>query len=149
MNPPRSLRRWPACNFLADLESTQREQYTLDDLALRDPALRRAYRKVQTLGKALQTRVGGPDWVRFSDARTRFQTALFELAFNLGFENGIIRTRSEMVRQTHASDAERQLGDELRRVVALSGMDAERAMMAMLGVAYALTDSPLTRGRQG
>jgi hypothetical protein len=148
MSPPSSLRRWPSVNFLLDLEPIQRDRYALDDLALREPALSRAYRKVQVLGKALQSRVGGPDWVRFTDARTIFQSALFELAFNLGFENGVIRTRSELVRQTHPSDAERLLSDELRKVVALAEVSAERAIVAVLGLAYALADAD-NRGGQG
>ena len=142
MNPSSSLRRWPSVNFLADLEPTQQDRYAFDDLALREPQLRRAYRRVQVLGRALQVRIGGPDWVRFSDARTRFQTALFELAFNLGFENGIIRTRSELVRRTHPSESERLLGDELKKVIAQAEVSADRAIVAVLGVAYALAGSP-------
>jgi hypothetical protein len=136
-------------NFLADLEPVQRDRYALDDLALREPLLRRAYRKVHVLGKVLQARVGGPDWVRFTDARTGFQSALFELAFNLGFENGVIRTRSELVRQTHPSDAERLLSDELRKVIALGEVSADRAIVAVLGLAYALADGADHRGGQG
>jgi hypothetical protein len=142
MSPSPSLRRWPSVNFLADLEPTRRDRYAFDDLALREPRLRRAYRKVQALGRLLQAKVSGPDWVRFSDARTQFQTALFELAFNLGFENGLIRTRSELVRQRHPSDAERSLGDELRKAVALAEVSADRAIVAVLGLACALADSP-------
>jgi hypothetical protein len=140
MNPPSSLRRWPSVNFLAQLEPTQRDGYAFDDLARREPRLRRAYRPVQALGRLLQAKIGGPDWVRFADARTRFQTALFEVAFNLGFENGIIRTRSELVRQRHPSDSERHLADELRKVVALANVGADRAIVAILGLAYALAD---------
>lgn len=142
MNPPSSLRRWPSVNFLADLEPMQRDRYAFDDLALREPRLRRAYRRVQVLGRALQARIGGSEWVRFSDARTRFQTALFELAFNLGFENGMIRTRSELVRRTHPSEAERLLADELRKVVAHAEVGPDRAIVAVLGLAYALAGSP-------
>ena len=141
MNPPSSLRRWPSVNFLAELEPTQRDGYAFDDLALREPPLRRAYRRVQALGRILQARTGGPDWVRFTAARTRFQTALFEVAFNLGFENGIIRTRGELVRQGHPSDSERHLSDELRKVVALADVGADRTIVAVLGLAYALADA--------
>jgi len=142
MSPSPSLRRWPSVNFLADLEPAQRDRYAFDDLALREPQLRRAYRKFQVLGRLLQGKVGGPDWVRFSDARTEFQTALFEVAFNLGFENGILRTRSELVRQKHPSDTERTLRDELRKVVALAEVSADRAIVAVLGLAYALAEAP-------
>jgi hypothetical protein len=150
MSRPASLRRWPSVNFLAELEPTQRDGYAFDDLAQREPPLRRAYRPVQTLGRILQAKIGGPDWVRFTDARTRFQTALFQVAFNLGFENGIIRTRSELVRQRHPSDPERLLGDELRKVIALANVGADRAIVAVLGLAYALADSgSVVRGAGG
>ena len=94
MKPQATLRQWPTVNFLDEIEAPAPEPQALYDLACREPAIRRAYRKVQSLGKTLQARIGGPTWAGFADARTNFQTALFELAFNLGFENGIIRTRN-------------------------------------------------------
>jgi len=149
MKPHVPLRRWPSVNFLAEVESPESADPALYDLALREPALRRAYRRVEVLGKTLQARIGGPDWARLADARGAFQTALFDLGFNVGFENGIIRTRAELVRQGHPTDAEKSLGDELRRIVAVSGLSAERATVAVLGIAYALADSPLATGRDG
>jgi len=141
MKPQATLRQWPTVNFLDEIEAPAPEPQALYDLACHEPALRRAYRKVQSLGKTLQARIGGPTWAGFADARTNFQTALFELAFNLGFENGIIRTRTEMVRERHPSDSERHLSDELRKVVAVANVGANRALVAVLGLAYALADS--------
>jgi len=135
-----TLRRWPARNFLAELEPEQRDRYALDDLALRDPRCRHTYRNVQRLGRILQTRMGGPDWVRFTDARTSFQTALFELAFNLGFENGMIKMRAESLRgsKTHSVEMERRFSAGLRSLLAAAPLTAERAMLLLLEVAYAL-----------
>jgi hypothetical protein len=140
MKPRGTLRRWPSVNSLTELEPTDGEPYTLYDLALRDPVLRRAHRKVQVLGKALEARIGGPDLVRLTDARTYFEIALFEMAFNVGFENGIIRARAELVLRGHPSDSERQLSDEFRKVVAAADLGADRALVAVLGLAYALAD---------
>jgi len=40
------------------------------------------------------------------------------------------------------------VGEPLRRIVAVSGLSAERATVAMLGTAYTLADWPLATGRQ-
>ncbi len=141
MTPSDSLRLWPARNFLAEIEPPERDLYALDDLALREPRLRRAYRKVQTLGRALQERVGRADWTRFTDARTFFQSALFELAFNLGFENGLIKVQAEVLRERKPTGAERRFGEELRQIVARAPVSAERAMLTVLELAYALATS--------
>jgi hypothetical protein len=142
-----TLRRWPARNFLAELEPELRDRYALDDLALRDPRCRHAYRKVQMLGRILQSRMGGPDWVRFTDARTSFQTALFELAFNLGFENGMIRTRAESLRggKTHPEEVERRFSAALRSLLAAAPLTADRAMLSLLELAYALAAFDMPR----
>jgi hypothetical protein len=141
MIPSESLRLWPARNFLAEIEPAERNLYALEDLAVREPRLRRAYRKVQTLGRALQERVGRSDWTRFTDARTFFQSALFELAFNLGFENGLIKVQAEVLRERKPTGAERRFGEELRQIVARAPVSAERAMLTVLELAYALATS--------
>jgi hypothetical protein len=141
MIPAESLRLWPARNFLAEIEPAERSLYALEDLAVREPRLRRAYRKVQTLGRALQERVGRSEWTRFTDTRTFFQSALFELAFNLGFENGLIKVQAEVLRERKPTGAERRFGEELRQIVARAPVSAERAMLTVLELAYALATS--------
>jgi hypothetical protein len=88
------IRHWPHRNFLAELDPNLREVDAIEDLAHRDPNLRKAYRSLRHWSRKIRSQVPTDHWVSFADARGLVQTTEFELAFNLGFEAGHLARRA-------------------------------------------------------
>jgi hypothetical protein len=134
-----SLRRWPSRNFLGELEPSLRDRYALDDLARRDPRLRGLHRRLRAVSRTIEARIGGPDWVRYSDARALLQTAEFELAFNLGFENGLIAGRADtLAAESSENEPAERLRMSVRRALAEVPLAANAALTVLLELAHAL-----------
>jgi hypothetical protein len=140
MKPQRTLRRWPTRNFLAELDTPQRDRYAIDDLARREPRIRRAQRLVRAAARSVEARVHGPDWIRYRDAAMTLQLAIFEVAFNLGYENGLIARTSATPGDhgTSEQNAERTLHLELRRALAHAPLRSDRAARVVLEIALGL-----------
>lgn len=79
MRSERTLRRWPTRNFLAELDAPQRDRYAIDDLARREPRIRRAQRLLRAAARSIDARMLGPDWIRYRDAAMALQLAIFEV----------------------------------------------------------------------
>lgn len=87
-------RRWPHRNFLDELEPALLQPDAIEDLAHRDPRLRNAYRVLRRWSRKIRLQVPSDDWASLRDARALIQTMEFELAFNLGFETGLLARRT-------------------------------------------------------
>jgi hypothetical protein len=150
---PNALRRWPDRNFLAEFEPTLRETNALDDLARQDPHLRRLKTRMARASKEVQRAVGRKVWIAFADSRLDLSLAEFDLAFNLGFENGLVAGKT--LRQRHASgpDAARFSAD-LRRLIAGAAVPRQELLGALLELSSALATGgrvralPVGRGRR-
>lgn len=94
MNSVVRIRHWPQRNFLSELDPNLREVDAIEDLAHREPTLRKAYRSLRHWSRKIRSQVPTAHWVSFADARGLVQTTEFELAFNLGFEAGHLARRA-------------------------------------------------------
>jgi hypothetical protein len=137
-----ALRKWPRRNFLAELDPELRDSRAIDDLARESVHLRRLHAAVRALSRPIRSRIGRKAWVEFGDARSALQAAEFELAFNLGFENGLIAAQTKLPRRG-ASEPERQLHQELRRLLAGAALPGNRLLALLLEFSRALALAPL------
>jgi hypothetical protein len=133
-----TLRRWPERNFLAELEPPLRETNALDDVARRDPRLRRLQRRLALASRTIRGRVSSEVWVSFSDASLAVLSAEFELAFNLGFENGFLSGRTERTRSSRPPLPDDRFASDIRRLIAGTEAPRERLLGALLEVSSAL-----------
>jgi hypothetical protein len=127
-------------NFLAELETPQRDSYAISDLARREPRIRHAQRLLRAAAGSIEARVRGPDWVRYRDATLTLQLAVFEVAFNLGYENGLIARGpvSPDSRAPPEQGPEKALQLELRRALAHAPVRSNRAARVLLEIAVGL-----------
>jgi len=136
-----NLRKWPSRNFLAELEPELRESGHIEDLIGREPRLRALNAKVAALARRLRPGINSRDWLAYADARAFLRTAEFELAFNLGFENGLVLGRAERLAppvpprgHPHEDDPRH----DLLRVLAGTTRPPEDAATRLLELALAL-----------
>jgi len=147
-----SVRRFPAHDFLAEFEPELNQPHAIEELAHKDPALRRAYRALRKCSREMQSHVRNGRWARFSDARVLVQTLEFELAFNLGFEQGLLRGRAESLdggvrRGQHTARGPR-LDSRIRAALAASEVHPDQAIATLLRLAYALARGKPGRSRR-
>jgi hypothetical protein len=142
------LRRWPERDFLGELEPSLAETNALDDVARRDPHLRRLRRRLTVASKPIRRAVSPRIWVAFSDAKLDLSLAEFELAFNLGFENGLLagRTPRGHRRGTTGGQAARFAAD-LRRLIAGALIPRPDLLSALLDLSTALARGAPARVR--
>ncbi len=148
------LRRWPRRNFLAELEPDLRDTHAIDDLARRDPRLRRLQAGVRVTSRSIRSRVKPDAWIEFADLLAAARTMEFEIAFNLGFENGLVRGRVEAAgkgRHRKRTVEERGFEGEIRRLIAGSEIASNRllALLAELCAALAAGEPRITKARRG
>ncbi len=136
-----SVRRWPARDFLAEFEPELNQPHAIEELAHDDPALRRAYRALRRRSREVQAQVRNENWASFSDARVLVQTLEFELAFNLGFEHGLLRGRAESFRgaahNPRPAGREAKVDSRLRALLAASNLPPDQVLATLLRFAYA------------
>ena len=150
MSPSSSLRRWPKRNFLAEIDPELRDTHAIDDLAREDVALRRLHGTVRKISLSIRQRIDRAEWLEFADARSALQTAEFELAFNLGFENGLIAGRTEPSTESRGRGGNKTaharyeaLRGEIRQMVAHASIPHARVLAVLLEFSRALAiDAP-------
>lgn len=135
-----ALRRWPTRNFLEELEPHLRDAQAIEEVAHRSPRLRGLYRRLSRLSEPLRRRLLSRDWVRYSDVRALIQTSEFELAFNLGFENGIVVARAESLRSGRHTVRRPppRLAADLRAALAILPLQWEPLLPTLLELAWAI-----------
>jgi hypothetical protein len=137
------MRHWPSRNFFAELEPDLGQPHPIEELAHRDPELRRAYRKLRGQTRGFQAQVRNADWIRFQDARVLVQTMEFELAFNLGFEQGLVTGRAESFHhRTSVPKGEMALRNRLLALTTNETLPPDEMAAVLLEHAWALTRQP-------
>jgi hypothetical protein len=127
-------------DFAAALEREVRDTHAIDDIANRDPALRRLRGRVVALSKVVRSRADARAWGRLEDARALADAAAFRLAFNLGYENGVIAERiASTQRKGRRLRESRGFLLEVRRLLAVTGPTSEN-LLALLDICRALVD---------
>jgi hypothetical protein len=94
----RRLLRWPARNYFADLEPRSQEGHPVDDLMARDPDLDRIRRRALRHLHRLEARPDSEALLDFEAERNHLDSARVEVAFNIGFESGLVAGRMEGLR---------------------------------------------------
>jgi hypothetical protein len=127
-------------DFAAELEREIRDTHAIDDIANRDAGLRRLRARVVALSKVVRSRGDARAWGRFEDARALAEAAAFRLAFNLGYENGVIAERIAAAQRKGRSFRDsRAFVLEVRRLLAATGPTSEN-LLALLDICRALAD---------
>ena len=136
-----SVRHWPARDFLAEFEPELNQPHAIEELAHNDPTLRRAYQALRRRSREVQAQVRNKNWASFSDARVLVQTLEFELAFNLGFEQGLLRGRAESfhgaARHRRRAGREAKIDSGIRALLAASDLPPDQVVATLLRFAYA------------
>ena len=142
-----ALQRWPARNYFAELRPDPKETHPIDDLMDRDPELRRIRDRTRRLLARVQKHAKVDDLLDFEAERNLLDSTRVEVAFNLGFEGGLVRGRSEALgraaRRAGNRD-ERILLQDLRATLAGTRSPPERveALLLELAWAFALGGGP-------
>jgi hypothetical protein len=127
-------------DFAAELEREIRDTHAIDDIANKDPSLRRLRGRVVALSKVVRSRADARAWGRLEDARALADAAAFRLAFNLGYENGVIAERIAAAQsKRRPSRSSRQFVLEVRRLLAAGGSSREN-LVGLLDACRALAD---------
>jgi hypothetical protein len=93
------LQRWPVRNHFHELEEPGAEAHPVDRMVDRQPEIRRAAARARRVLAAIQRQGNVQVVLEFEEARNRLDWARVEVAYNLGFESGLIRGRAERLRR--------------------------------------------------
>lgn len=141
-----TIRRWPARDFFKEFRSATDADDPIDVLITRDPRVSRLRKAVSRLAGRVHEQVNAQDWIALADAYALLRATEVEAGFNLGFENGVVRERSETAaRRRHRaaiSPAEAEFRTELRRMLAASPLPAAAVTSALLELSWALVREP-------
>jgi hypothetical protein len=149
----RRLLRWPSPNYFAELEPRSQESHPVDVTMARDPDLRRIRRRAKRCLERLQASADSGSLLDFEAERNHLDSARVEVAYNLGFENGLLAGRAEGLRRSarRARDpAENRTLSDLWAVIAGAPLPAEPllAVLQELAWAFALGASAPRRPRR-
>ena len=136
----RGLRLWPGRNFLAELERQQEgdDLHPFDMFARREPRIRRLKARLRVASGAMRGRIAAAARLTIEDTRAELEAALFETAFNVGFEHGLIAERAASSGGGGASPSERRFRLAVRRLLADSELSSPDAGSALLDFCRAL-----------
>ncbi len=136
-----SLQRWASRNHFAEIATlSPDEPHPVDRLLEREPHLRRAARRTGRLLAKVQAQVKPADLLAFEAEQTLLDGARVEVAFNLGFENGLVLGRADTLRQIarRARDRrEKALVADLRAALARTQASPGRTAVLLLELAWA------------
>lgn len=150
-----TLQRWPSRNHFAEIAAlSPDEPHPIDRLLERESHLRRVARRIGRLLAKVQAQVEPADLLAFEAEQTLLDSARVELAFNLGFENGLVLGRADALRQVarRSRDVkEKALVAELRAALARTPASAGRTAAVLMELAWALVlpAGPPTPGARG
>ncbi|HLK90202.1 MAG TPA: hypothetical protein VKZ18_09930 [Polyangia bacterium] len=141
------LQRWPARNYFAEMQPDPKETHPVDDLMDHHPVMVRIGRRTRRLLARVQKHAKIDDLLDFEAERTLLDSTRVEVAFNLGFEGGLVRGRSEALGRAtrRAGDRdERLLLQDLRALLAGTKSPPGRveALLLELAWAFALGGGP-------
>jgi hypothetical protein len=87
--------RWPSRNYFAELEPRSKESHPVDDLRGKYPVLRRIRTRARRVLARVQKQAKTGDILDFEAERNHLDVARVEVAYNLGFESGLVVGRAE------------------------------------------------------
>ena len=142
-----TVQQWPARNYFAELQPDPKDFHPIDALMDRDPELLRIRRRTRRLLARVQKHAKVDALLDLEAEQTLLDSTRVEVAFNLGFEGGLVRGRSEALGRAarRAGDRdERMLLQDLRAALASTRSPPERveALLLELAWAYALGGGP-------
>lgn len=142
-----ALQRWPARNYFADLEPRMKEVHPIDELMDGHPEVRRLRRRAHRLLARVQKHAPSDAVLDFEAERNLLDSMRVEVAYNLGFEGGLVLGRTEALGRgaRRAGDQdERLLLHELRSALASTRTAPGRieALLLELAWAFALGGGP-------
>ncbi len=135
-----ALQHWPARNYFADLQPRPKEAHPIDELMDSHPELRRISRRARRLLARVQKHAPADDLLEFEAQRNLLEWTRVEVAYNLGFEGGLVLGRAEALGRgsRRAGDrTERLLLGELRAALAGTRAAPERVEALLLELAWA------------
>jgi hypothetical protein len=141
----RRLLRWPTRNYFADLEPRSREGHPVDDLMAGDSDLRRIRRRYLRHLKRLQARPGSDALLDFEAERNHLDSARVEVAYNIGFEGGLVAGRMEGLSATggrQRGPEEAALARSIRAAMTATHVAPSRSQAVLLELAWALAIGP-------
>ncbi len=144
----RRLLRWPERNYFAELVPRTKETHPVDDLMEGDPDLRQASRRVRRLLARLQVRETSDALLDYEAERVYLDGARVEVAFNLGFESGLISGRADGLRRSamrSLDETERRLVTDIRAALEANRAAPGRTQLLLQELAWALAASESTR----
>jgi hypothetical protein len=145
------LLRWPSRNYFAELEPRSNESHPVDDLMGKDPALRRIRARARRLLARVQKQANTSDLLDFEAERNHLDAARVEVAYNLGFESGLVMGRAEgLHRRTRRSRdrSESMLVTDLRRALESSRLSPARTRAVFQELACAFSVGVPLPGRR-
>ena len=142
-----ALQRWPARNYFADLQPLPKEVHPIDHLMDSHPEVRQVSRRVRRLLARVQKHAPANDLLEFEAERNILDWTRVEVAYNLGFEGGLVLGRADGLGRAsrRARDRnEKLLLAELRAVLAATqaGPGRVEALLLELAWAFALGGGP-------
>jgi len=135
-----ALQRWPARNYFADLQPRPKEAHPIDQLMDGHPEVRRINRRARRLLARVQKHARADDLLDFEAERNLLDWTRVEVAYNLGFEGGLVLGRAEALGRAsrRAGDRnERLLLSELRAALASTRAAPDRVEALLLELAWA------------
>jgi hypothetical protein len=146
----RRVLRWPKRNYFAELAPRARETHPVDDLMESDPDLRQISRRVRRLLARLQVGETSHALLDYEAERVYLDGARIEVAFNLGFESGLINGRADGLRRSarrSLDETETKLVTDLRAALEAHRAAPNRAQLLLQELAWALAAGESTRTR--
>lgn len=148
-----ALLRWPTRNHFAEVAASSPDQpHPVDGLLEQEPHLRRIARRTGRLLAKVQAQVKPADLLAFEAEQTLLDGARVAVAFNLGFENGLLLGRGDGLRQTAARSLdgnERALEANLRAALGCTRTSPDRTAALLLELAWAFVVGAPRTSRPG
>lgn len=150
----RRLLRWPKRNYFAELAPRAKETHPVDDLMESDRDLNRIARRARRLLDRLQARSTPHILLDFEAERNHLDAARVEVAFNLGFESGLINGRAEGLRgavRRSLDHRERVLVGDVQAALEVNRVPAHRTQLLLQELAWSLAagdPGPVRLGRR-
>ena len=145
MTSPKTLRRWPKRDFLAELERPAAEEdlHPFDVFARREARIRRLKARLRVASGKARAETDAARRAVVEDLRSDLEVAIFESAFNLGFEHGVINERTAgRADRRKAKRAQQRFRASIRRLLAGTDLSTQEAAAALLDFCGALAREP-------
>ena len=134
----RRVLRWPARNYFAELEPRTRESHPVDDLMARDQAVRVIRKRSRRLLSRAMAATRGDALLDFEAERNHLDSVRIEVAFNVGFESGLLSGRADALHRTTRTAAERAFLVDLRAALVKHRLRPDRMQTLLQEFASAL-----------